>query len=125
MLERLSVDYGKKSKISFTVWCCPQVATAVVEPCLGGSLYQLFVFDFAPALFEAPIGAPTTSPFSTAKRSNVLKRFKFEVRERYNTVLCVHSLLEHTDVTIMYASWTCKGLPLHPKPDPGPSAPKP
>eukprot|EP00435_Cladocopium_sp_Y103_P001338 s6633_g1.t1 len=46
MLERLSVDYGKKSKISFTVWCCPQVATAVVEP--------------------------------------------------YNTVLCVHSLLEHT-----------------------------
>merc|ERR1712025_110414 len=32
MLERLSVDYGKKSKISFTVWACPQVATAVVEP---------------------------------------------------------------------------------------------
>ena len=51
-LRRLSVDYGKKSKISFTVWCCPQVATAVVEP--------------------------------------------------YNTVLCVHSLLEHTDVTIMH-----------------------
>merc|ERR1711977_765902 len=51
MLERLSVDYGKKSKLSFTVWSCPQVATAVVEP--------------------------------------------------YNTVLCVHSLLEHTDVTIM------------------------
>merc|ERR1712113_942212 len=52
MLERLSVDYGKKSKLSFTVWACPQVATAVVEA--------------------------------------------------YNTVLCVHSLLEHTDVTIMY-----------------------
>ncbi|CAK0874080.1 unnamed protein product, partial [Prorocentrum cordatum] len=52
MLERLSVDYGKKTKCSFTVWACPQVATAVVEP--------------------------------------------------YNTVLCVHSLLEHTDVTIMY-----------------------
>merc|ERR1719380_200126 len=49
MMERLSVDYGRKSKISFTVWACPQVATAVVEP--------------------------------------------------YNTVLCVHSLLEHTDVT--------------------------
>ena len=29
---RPKVDYGKKSKISFTVWCCPQVATAVVEP---------------------------------------------------------------------------------------------
>merc|ERR1719182_417604 len=51
MLERLSVDYGRKSKLSFTIWSCPQVATAVVEP--------------------------------------------------YNTVLCVHSLLEHTDVTTM------------------------
>ncbi|CAK0794339.1 unnamed protein product, partial [Prorocentrum cordatum] len=47
MLERLSVDYGKKTKVSFTVWACPQVATAVVEP--------------------------------------------------YNILLCVHSLLEHTD----------------------------
>ena len=51
MLERPSVDYGKKSKLRFTVCACPQVATAVAEP--------------------------------------------------YNTVLCVHSLLEHTDVTIM------------------------
>ena len=51
-IERLYVDYGKKSNISFTVWCCPLVATAVVEP--------------------------------------------------YNSVLCVHSLREHTDVTIMY-----------------------
>jgi len=44
-----AVDYGKKSKISFTVWSCPQISSACVEP--------------------------------------------------YNTVLCVHSLLEHTDVT--------------------------
>jgi hypothetical protein len=27
MLERLSVDYGKKSKLSFTVWACPQALT--------------------------------------------------------------------------------------------------
>merc|ERR1712141_795948 len=26
VLERLSVDYGKKSKLSFTVWACPQIA---------------------------------------------------------------------------------------------------
>merc|ERR1712185_434054 len=51
LLERLSIDYGKKSKISFTVWSCPQISSACVEP--------------------------------------------------YNTVLCVHSLLEHTDVTNM------------------------
>ena len=31
-IERLYVDYGKKSNISFTVWCCLLVATAVVEP---------------------------------------------------------------------------------------------
>jgi len=48
-LSRLSDEYGKKSKISFTIWSSPSIATAVVEP--------------------------------------------------YNTVLCTHSLLEHTDVT--------------------------
>merc|ERR1712070_785814 len=51
LLERLSVDYGRKSKLSFTIYPSPQVSTAVVEP--------------------------------------------------YNTVLCVHSLLEHTDVSFM------------------------
>ena len=51
LLERLSIGYGKKSELSLIVWVCPQVSTAVVEPC--------------------------------------------------NTVLCVHSLLEYTDVIIM------------------------
>ncbi|CAG9310336.1 unnamed protein product [Blepharisma stoltei] len=32
LLERLSVDYGKKSKISFTVYPSPQISTGVVEP---------------------------------------------------------------------------------------------
>ncbi|EUD67861.1 hypothetical protein C922_01473 [Plasmodium inui San Antonio 1] len=32
MLERLSVDYGKKSKLNFCCWPSPQVSTAVVEP---------------------------------------------------------------------------------------------
>ena len=32
LLERLSVDYGKKSKLAFTISPAPQVATAVVEP---------------------------------------------------------------------------------------------
>ena len=32
MLERLSVDYGKKSKLSFTVWACPQA---------GGQLWKV------------------------------------------------------------------------------------
>ena len=32
MLERLSVDYGKKSKLEFSIYPAPQVSTAVVEP---------------------------------------------------------------------------------------------
>jgi tubulin alpha len=32
LLERLSVDYGKKSKLSMTVYPSPQVSNAVVEP---------------------------------------------------------------------------------------------
>jgi tubulin alpha len=32
LLKRLSVDYGKKSKLGFTVYPSPQVSTAVVEP---------------------------------------------------------------------------------------------
>ena len=31
-MERLSVDYGKKSKLEFSVYPAPQVSTAVVEP---------------------------------------------------------------------------------------------
>merc|ERR1712166_232903 len=30
--ERLSVDYGKKSKLGFCIYPSPQVSTAVVEP---------------------------------------------------------------------------------------------
>ena len=56
MPERLSVDYGKKSKSSFTVWSCSRFSTSVEEP--------------------------------------------------YNTVLCVHALLKHTDVTIMHDNVT-------------------
>jgi tubulin alpha len=32
LLERLSVDYGKKSKLGFTIYPSPNVSTAVVEP---------------------------------------------------------------------------------------------
>ncbi|KAJ0734903.1 Tubulin alpha chain [Helianthus annuus] len=51
LLERLSVDYGKKSKLGFNVYPSPQVSTSVVE--------------------------------------------------LYNGVLSTHSLLEHTDVSVL------------------------
>ena len=31
-MERLSVDYGKKSKLEFSIYPAPQIASAVVEP---------------------------------------------------------------------------------------------
>jgi tubulin alpha len=51
LLERFSVEYGKKSKLGFTIYPSPQVSTAVVEP--------------------------------------------------YNSVLSTHSLIEHTDVSVL------------------------
>nr|XP_031526981.1 tubulin alpha-1A chain-like [Vicugna pacos] len=33
LMERLSVDYGKKSKLEFSIYPAPQVSTAVAEPC--------------------------------------------------------------------------------------------
>ncbi len=51
LLERLSVDYGKKSKVEFAVYPSPQIATAVVEP--------------------------------------------------YNSVLCAHAMVDHSDVAFM------------------------
>ena len=32
LMERLSVDYGKKSKLGFSIYPAPQVSTAIVEP---------------------------------------------------------------------------------------------
>jgi len=51
LLERLSVDYGKKSKVEFAIYPSPQIATAVVEP--------------------------------------------------YNSCLCAHAMMEHSDVAFM------------------------
>lgn len=32
LLEKLSVDYGKKSKLNFTIYPAPNISTAIVEP---------------------------------------------------------------------------------------------
>jgi tubulin alpha len=32
VMERLSLDYGKKSKLGFSIYPAPQVSTAIVEP---------------------------------------------------------------------------------------------
>jgi tubulin alpha len=50
-MERLSVDYGKKAKLEFSIYPAPQVSTSVVEP--------------------------------------------------YNSTLCAHTTLEHSDCAFM------------------------
>lgn len=35
LMERLSVDYGKKSKLEYSIYPAPQISTAVVEPYNG------------------------------------------------------------------------------------------
>ena len=61
LMERLSVDYGKKSKLEFAIYPAPQVATAVVEP--------------------------------------------------YNSTLCAHTTLEHSDCAFYNATSTSRGRP--------------
>ena len=40
LMERLSVDYGKKSKLGFSIYPAPQVSTAIVEPYNAVSLME-------------------------------------------------------------------------------------
>lgn len=49
-MERLSVDYGKKSKLQFSVYPAPQVSTAVVEP-YNSVLTTHFTFDHSDCAF--------------------------------------------------------------------------
>ena len=51
LMERLSIEYGKKSKLQFSIYPAPQISTAVVEP--------------------------------------------------YNSILCTHTTLEHSDCAFM------------------------
>lgn len=50
IMERLSVDYGKKSKLQFAVYPAPQVSTAVVEP-YNSVLTTHFTFDHSDCAF--------------------------------------------------------------------------
>lgn len=56
LMERLSVDYGKKSKLEFAIYPAPQIATSIVEP--------------------------------------------------YNSILCTHCTLEHSDCAFMVVNRT-------------------
>ena len=50
IMEKLSVDYGKKSKLQFAVCPAPQVSTAIVEP-YNSVLTTHFTFDHSDCAF--------------------------------------------------------------------------
>ena len=70
------------------MWCCPQVATAVVEP-YNTATSQWFMYSI---FWSRGCVFGILCPRQTAKI----------LAHSPKKVLCVHSLLEHTDVTIMY-----------------------
>ena len=74
LLERLSVDYGKKSKLGFTVYPSPQVGGWVLGGWLGGAregrkaataaaLPQLRLFDSPAASASGSCSDPFPPPF--------------------------------------------------------------
>lgn len=90
LLERLSVDYGKKSKLGFTIYPSPQVPLCLMSSWCMSSLFLSFgLFRLALKLYVFILTCISPLQVSTA------------VVEPYNSVLSTHSLLEHTDVAVM------------------------
>lgn len=92
LLERLSVDYGKKSKLGFTVYPSPQVRGRVGGGAGRGRAWQQC------------LPWPRTSELAQhvlALGPHLPLQVSTAVVEPYNSVLSTHSLLEHTDVSVM------------------------
>merc|ERR1711892_1444417 len=82
LMERLSVDYGKKSKLEFAIYPAPQVATAVVEP------------------YNAMLTTPTVLSWSTMRLSmtsaagiSILRGHHTPTSTGLSDKLCLQSLL--------------------------------
>jgi tubulin alpha len=71
LMERLSVDYGKKSKLEFSIYPAPQICKSIGSE----NFFNIYIF---PLIFTA-----------TA------------VVEPYNSVLTTHTTLEHSDCAFM------------------------
>ena len=84
LMERLSVDYGKKAKLEFCIYPAPQVIFRTFDLVMG------CVFLFQPQSFKV----------ATA------------VVEPYNSTLCAHTTLEHSDCAFMVK--TLLGYSSHP-----------
>ncbi|KAK8944078.1 Tubulin alpha-3 chain [Platanthera guangdongensis] len=116
LLERLSVDYGKKSKLGFTIYPSPQYPCALpflwptadplpCAPCYiislhlitrsAGHGWRLLLAGHAPSV-SCMCGNGCLSHLTLPSL-----QVSTAVVEPYNSVLSTHSLLEHTDVAVL------------------------
>ncbi|TPP65100.1 Tubulin alpha chain [Fasciola gigantica] len=117
LMERLSVDYGKKSKLEFAIYPAPQISTAVVEP-YNSILTTHTTLEHSDCAFMVDNEA-----IYDICRIHILlmerlsvdygKKSKLEfaiypapqistaVVEPYNSILTTHTTLEHSDCAFM------------------------
>ncbi|KAL6211369.1 hypothetical protein ACLB2K_016596 [Fragaria x ananassa] len=108
LLERLSVDYGKQSKLGFTVYPSPQVSTSVVEPGFGGDGYSEVKHVDARAIpgwvtyWEAAPELSETKPGFGGDGYSEVKHVDARAIPGWRGSWDVtYSLLEHTDVSVL------------------------
>ena len=111
LLERLSVDYGKKSKLGFTVYPSPQVRCqpscarwpllAGVAVCMSGNPGNRGISAINLCQLQALTSMLVASLSYRLLRHTRAVQVSTAVVEPYNSVLSTHSLLEHTDVAVM------------------------
>ena len=87
LMERLSVDYGKKSKLEFCIYPAPQVKDDMANFHVYYCIYFLMCFFLFTYLITCTL--VYNIQVSTA------------VVEPYNSTLCAHTTLEHSDCAFM------------------------
>ena len=93
LMERLSVDYGKKSKLGFSIYPAPQVSTAIVEP-YNAVLYTHTTLEHCDCAFLVD------NQVNTQDRTNVHLKIQFALGMIWTRVLAGNS--KSFIITIFY-----------------------
>ena len=82
LMERLSVEYGKKSKLAFSIYPAPQVATMMMMVMMMMMIMMIMMLMMMMMIYPAP-------QVATA------------IVEPYNSILYTHTTLEHCDCAFL------------------------
>nr|KAF6451345.1 tubulin alpha 4a [Molossus molossus] len=86
LMERLSVDYGKKSKLEFSIYPAPQVSTAVVEP-YNSILTTHTTLEHSDCAFMVD----NEAIYDICRRNLDIERPTYTNLNRQGTACCVHA----------------------------------